>query len=308
MCMYPMIDFYCESVAGNVCDSTVGHHTEVLERIFRQMNEDFGVEMKEDAISGLNGAILQRWMNKIKQSRKPSTVNGYVVTLNPFLRWAHSIYPDTIADFSGVLHCMRLPDPDKMPIDERPKEKYYTDEEISRLLAIPKRDSAQKKRDRAIIALFLGSGLRVSELCSLNIGDIDGHEHGSVYVRRKGGAWKDVNVAEFAYRYIDVYLRTRTDRKNKEAPLFMTSHGQRCSANQMYKAMRTKQDKAGISDSKARGSHTFRHTFISEVEKIGGGAVARDLANHKSLVITNRYDHSTEKQRRDAVNALHWGK
>lgn len=305
MCMFPMIDFYCESIAGNVCDSTIAHHNDVLERIFRQM-ADFGVDMKEESIPGLSGAVLQRWMNRFKQDHKPTSVNGYVVTLNPFLRWAHSIYPDNIPDFSGVLHCMKLPDPDKIPVEERPKDKYYTDEEIARLLKIPRRDSPQQKRDRAIIALFLGSGLRVSELCSLNIGDIDNHERGSVYVRRKGGAWKDVDVADFAYGYIETYLKTRKDRKDMKAPLFLTSHGQRCSGSQVYKAMRTKQDKAGISETRQRGCHTFRHTFISEVEKIGGGAVARDLANHKSLVITNRYDHSTAAQRREAVNALKW--
>lgn len=305
MCKFPMIDFYCESISGNVCDSTIRHHTDVLERIFTQM-VDFGVTMREESIDGLSGAALQRWMNRFKQDHKPTSVNGYVVTLNPFLRWAHSIYPDAIADFSGVLHCMRLPDPDKIPVEERPKDKYYTDEEIAALLAIPRRDSPQQKRDRAIIALFLGSGLRVSELCSLNIGDVDGRDHGSVYVRRKGGAWKDVDVAKFAYKYIEDYLRTRKDRKNMDAPLFMTSHGQRCSGPQVYKAMRTKQNKAGVSDDRQRGCHTFRHTFISSVEKIGGGAVARDLANHKSLTITNRYDHSTAEQRRDAVNALKW--
>lgn len=306
MCMYPMIDFYVESISGNVGDLTARRYMEVLERTFNQM-ADFGVTMREESIDGLSGAALQRWMNRFKQDHKATSVNNYVVALNPFLRWAHSIYPDTVGDFSGVLHCMKLPDPDKMPVEERPKEKYYSDEEIARLLAIPKRDSDQKKRDRAIIALFLGSGLRVSELCSLNIGDIDGHERGSVYVRRKGGVWKDVDVADFAYKYIETYLRTRKDRKDLNAPLFLTSHGQRCSGAQMYKAMKTKQDKAGVSDSKARGNHVFRHSFVSAVEKIGGGAVARDLANHKSLVITNRYDHSTADQRRSAVNALTWG-
>ena len=305
MCMFPMIDFYCESIAGNVGESTVAHHREVLERSFKQL-KGFGVDLQEESIPGLSGAALQRWMNQLKQDRKPNSVNGYVVTINPFLRWAHTIYPDTIPDFSGVLHCMKLPDPDKLPIEERPKDKYYTHDEIARLLEIPKRDSDQKKRDRAIIALFVSSGLRVSELCSLNIGDIDDRERGSVYVRRKGGAWKNVDVSEFAYEYIETYLRTRQDRSDKSAPLFLTSHGQRCSGSQLYKAMRTKQNKAGVGEDKARGNHTFRHSFISEVEKIGGGAVARDLANHKSLVITNRYDHSTAQQRRDAVNALHW--
>jgi len=309
MCKYAMINFYAESIDGNVGERTIDHHVDVLERTFRQM-EQFGVTMEDSAIPGLSGANLQRWMNFFKKDHKPTTVNNTVVTLNPFLRWAHTIYPDTVPDFSNVLHTMRLPDPDKIPVEERPKDKYYTDEEIAALLKvpIPSKDSPQKKRDRAVIALFLASGMRVSELCSLKIGDIRQHERGSVFVRRKGGAWKNVDVADFAYKYIDAYLATRKDRKDMDAPLFMTSHGCACSPEQLYKAMRTKQNKAGISEDKARGNHVFRHSFVSAVEKIGGGAVARDLANHKSLVVTNRYDHSTAEQRRNAVNALAWGK
>lgn len=308
MCMYPMIDFYGESITGDVGESTVRHHMDMLERIFRQM-ETFGVRISEDTITGLSGASLQRWLNELKRQHKPATVNNYIVTLNPFLRWAHTIYPDAIADFSNVLHTMRLPDVDKLPESERPKDKYYTDAEIAELLKIPpkSKDSAQKKRDRAVIALFLATGLRVSELCSLKVGDVRKENRGSVYVRRKGGAWKHVDVADFAYRHIDLYLATRKDRNDPDAPLFITSHGCPCSSNQLYKAMRTKQRKIGADETHAVGSHTFRHTFISAVEKIGGGAVARDLANHKSLVITNRYDHSTAEQRRDAVNALRWG-
>jgi integrase/recombinase XerD len=196
---------------------------------------------------------------------------------------------------------MRLPDVEKLPEEERPKEKYYTDSEIQELLRIPTpcKDSPHKKRDRAVIALFLATGLRVSELCSLKIGDMK--EHGSVYVRRKGGAWKTVDVAEFAYKYIDTYLATRDDADDMDAPLFVTSHGQPCSPGQMYRAMRTKQRKV-VGDEKQFGNHVFRHKFVSDVEKVGGAAVARDLANHKSLVITNRYDHSTAEQRAAAVN------
>lgn len=301
MCMYPMIDFYAESVAGEIGESSVNHHIVTLERIFRAMTA-YGVRLEEEAIPGLTGAALQRWMNGFKKDHKPATINNYVVTLNPFLRWAHTIYPDAISDFSGVLHTVKLPDPDTLPEEERPKEKYYSDEEIDRLLAIPKRDSAQKKRDRAIIALFVGSGLRAAELCSLNIGDIVGKPHGSVYVRRKGGAWKTVEVAEFVYDFLETYIETRMDREDMDAPLFMTSHGVRCSGVQLYRTMRSKQDAAGLSDGLQRGCHVYRHKCISDVEKVGGAAVARDQANHKSLVITNRYDHSTQEQRSFAVN------
>lgn len=302
---FPMIDFYCESISDGKQDTTLGHHASMLERIFDGMRK-FGVELLEDSAPGLNGAAIQRWFNAIKKDKKPTTINNYVVTLNPFLRWAHTIYPEAIADYSGVLHTVRLPDPDKLPEEERPKDKYYSNEEIASLLAIPKHDSPQKKRDRAVIALYLGSGLRVSELCSLNVGDIVEREHGTVYVKRKGGAWKTVEVADFAYEYIESYLATRMDADDMDAPLFMTSHGVRCSGGQLYKAMKNRQDKAGISEGSCRGNHVFRHVFVSQIEKVGGAAVARDCANHKSLNITNRYDHSTAEQRRAAVNALPW--
>ena len=304
MCTRNMIDFYVESVSDGKQDMTLTHHTDCLIRMFTQM-EPFGIILHEESIEGLSGAAVQRWFNSFKKDKKPTTINNYVVTLNPFLRWAHTIYPD-IPDVSNVLHCVRLPDPDKIPVEERPKDKYLTDEEISKLLAIPKRDSNMKKRNRAIIALFCGSGLRVSELCSLTIGDIDNHDRGSVFVRRKGGAWKNVEVADFVYDHLARYLRTREDRDDAKAPLFMTSHGTPCNRSQIYEAMRTCQNKAGVGDNIQRGCHVYRHSFVSAVEKIGGGAVARDLANHKSLVITNRYDHSTAEQRRNAVNALRW--
>ena len=303
MCMYPMIDFYVDSCS--IAETSVFHHVDVLQRVFRQM-EDFGVKMNEESIDGLTGASLQRWFNAFKKDKKPATINNYVVTINPFLRWAHTIYPE-IPDVSNVLKTVRLPSYDQIPDEEKPKEKYYSDEDIAKLLEIPKRDSDLKKRDRAIIAMFVATGLRASELCQLTVGSIRNYKHGYVRVRRKGGAIKDVDVAEFAYKYVDTYLKTRRGLKDTD-PLFVTTHGCACNPNQLWNSMTNKQKKAGILDKGYQGGlHVFRHTFVSAVEKIGGGAVARDLANHKSLAITNRYDHSTADQRHDAVNSLQWG-
>lgn len=298
---YPMIVFYGESCNG--LESTADHHVTTLTRIFRAL-ADFGVTIEEEAIPGLNGAALQRWFNSAKKTLKPTTLNNYVVTLNPFLRWAHTIYPDTIADFSNVLHTVRLPSYDQIPDEEKPKDKYYTQEEVARLLEIPKHDSPLKKRDRAIIALFLATGLRVSELCQLTIGHLNAR-HGYVRVRRKGGAIKDVDVAEFAYEFINAYLKTREDADDISAPLFVTTHGTACNRKQVYDSMCARQKACGID--KALGAHVFRHTCLSDVEKIGGGAIARDIANHRSMAITNRYAHTTAEQRHEAINALRYG-
>lgn len=302
---FEMIDFYCESRADEVMERTVETGRDVLTRVFMALTGEYGVKMDARSITGLNGEVLQRWMNAFKKDHKPATINLYVAMLNPFLRWAHTMTwgdddtPYLKAELSGVLHNVKLPNPDKIPEWERPKTKYYTDAQVKALMDVP--GSRNKVRDQAIIALFLASGIRVSELCSLTIGSILDRPRGTIYLCRKGGSWKETEVADFCYAYIDRYLATR-DCSDHSAPLFLTRSGRPCSPNQVWLFMSKIQRKLDV----ATGPHALRHTFVSAAEKAGGGAVARDLANHKTLAITNRYDHSNRDERLAAVNSLPW--
>lgn len=303
MSKYAMIDFYGESRSEDVLPSTIGTSKEILTRTF-DMLAAYGVTMTDRKIDGLNGEVLQRWVNAFKAGHAVTTVNLYVCILNPFLRWAHTMtwgdgIPYLKADLSGVLHTLKLPNPDKIPEWERPKEKYYSEDQVTEMLRCS--GSHNKTRDRAIIALFLAAGLRVSELCSLTVGSIVDRPRGTIYLRRKGGAWKETEVADFAYGYIEDYLKDR-DLSDKSAPLFLTREGLPCNRVQIYKCLSHIQKRMDV----ATGPHALRHTFVSAAEKAGGGAVARDLANHKSLAITNRYDHSSREERLAAVNSLPW--
>lgn len=303
MSKYAMIDFYVES-RDDLLPSSAERAADVLTRIFDTLTTEYGVQMSDRLIDGLNGEVLQRWLIAFKKTHAPATVNLNVCMLNPFLKWAHTMtWGDDVrylkADLSGVIRTMKLPDPDKIPEWERPKSKYYNNEEIEAIMQV--KGSHNKVRDRAVIALFLASGIRVSELCSLTIGSVVDRPHGTLYLRRKGGAWKETEVADYAYGYIDAYLATR-DCSDHSAPLFVTREGLPCNPNQVYKALAHVQKKLDV----ATGPHALRHTFVSAAEKVGGGAVARDLANHKSMSVTNRYDHSNREERLAAVNALPW--
>lgn len=114
-------------------------------------------------------------------------------------------------------------------------------------------------RNRAVVALFLYSGIRVSELCSLTIESVRKHGRGLIYCKRKGGAWKDVEVAEPFYPYLEAYLATRTDRFNMDAPLFATNRGGFMDRKLIYLTLAPVQKELGI----ATGSHALRHTYIS---------------------------------------------
>ena len=303
MANYSIVSFYVESAIANksIQPSTAAHDTEVLDRVCKTLEQQWGVSVADDAIKGLTAPVLQRWFIEASKNWKPATCNNYVCTLNPFLRWAHTM-EYLPKDLSNVLQTKRIPHPDELPEDERPKDKYYTHEQVKELLW--GNHGRNHVRDRAIIAMILWCGLRVSELCGLTIAQVMDVPRGSMRIRRKGGAWCDVTVAEDVYPLLEQYLKTRKDTDDRTRPLFMTTHGQPCSRKQIYKVLSFKQNELNL----ATGPHALRHTAVSEIANTFGAAVARDFANHKSLVVTNRYAHTSKEQRSAAVNALPWAK
>ena len=307
--MRAMIQFYAEDSVGRVLDTTAPQLAYKLELIFSDLEKGYGVRMAERSIDGLDGEVLKRWLSSLKKAHKPATVNNYVSILKPFLRWAYATTyraPDgslrryVDADFSDSIHCVKVPDAEQLPPEQRPKDKYYTHEQVSSLLYT---DSGRNRvRDRAIMAMILYGGFRVSEICALTIGQAT-RTPGVITLRRKGGAWCDAEISPEAYEYLNAYLATRPDRDNPNAPLFLTSHGKPCTRQQIYKAFSHKQQALGL----ATGPHALRHTAISEVANTCGAVAARDFANHKAMTVTNRYSHTTKEQRQAAANRLNWG-
>lgn len=117
--------------------------------------------MTAESIVGLTGPVLQRWYNGFAKTRKPSTINNYLSFLNPFLIWAYEIgYLDK--DYSRLLKRPKLKPYSHMHEDEQqPKEKYLTHDDAKRLLKVSI-GGENALRNRAIVALFLYSGIRVS--------------------------------------------------------------------------------------------------------------------------------------------------
>ncbi len=297
---YPMVDFYIESRRFDVSENTNLLCKQRLGTFLDDLTAHYGVVVNADLIERLNGEVLQTWYNTFMRDKKPATANNYVAFINPFLRWAYAIGYIAI-DLSHLLHTVKVPTAESLPEWERPKEKLLSHDEVAKLIE-EAGETGFKERNQAIIALFVYSGIRVDELCSLTIGAITRKQRGLIHCRRKGGAWKDVEVASAFYPYLEKYLMTRTDTDDYDAPLFASKSGKPMTRSAVYAMLRPLQDKLGC----FTGSHALRHTYISEVEKIGGVAVARDLANHKSIRITNRYDHSSMEERRKCIESLDW--
>ena len=300
---YPMVQFFIASRQYRCSEDTNRQCESRLNLILDDWTENYCIIVTECHIEGMSGHLLQKWFISFMAGRKPNTVNHYLSFLNPFLRWAYRL-AYIQEDLSSILEFARVPSVQELPEWERPKEKYLTHEQAAALLSSDLWQGMNSHRNRAIAALFLYSGIRVSELCSLTIGAVEQQNRGEIYCKRKGGKWSMVEVCDDFYPYLEAYLASgeHPNRNSMDAPLFMSARGFHMSRQLVYSILAPVQKALGI----ATGPHALRHTYVSEMEKLGGLTVARDLANHSNIRVTNRYDHTTKEQRRIAQEKLHW--
>lgn len=143
-------------------------------------------------------------------------------------------------------------------------------------------------RDRAMLELLYSSGLRVSELCGLNVADVD-RADGMVRVMGKGGKERIVPVGGAAMAALDAWLATRTGYDDS-SPLFLNSRGQRINRRSVARAV----DRWSLHIAAFRkiSPHTLRHTFATHLLEGGGDLRSiQELLGHASLSTTQKYTH-----------------
>ncbi|MGE3953918.1 MAG: site-specific tyrosine recombinase [Parachlamydiales bacterium] len=176
---------------------------------------------------------------------------------------------------------------------------FLSNSEVEALLAAPDPTTATGVRDRAILELLYASGLRVSELCSLNIYSVG---EGTVRVRGKGGKERVVPVGSKALAALDHYLATF--RQAEADPLFLTSRGKRIDRVMVWRQIKSYAKRAGIT--KPLSPHTLRHSFATHLLDNGAELrVIQEMLGHSDIGTTDRYTHVTTSRLREAFDSYH---
>lgn len=174
-----------------------------------------------------------------------------------------------------------------------------TVEEVSRLLMMPDSQTAIGVRDKAIFMVMYASGLRVSELCGLNLGDVSDDQ---VRVRGKGSKERVIPIAPAAVAAVDDYL-TRF-RTQGDGPLFLSSHGKRMDRVALWERVKFYGKKAGIQ--KVISPHTLRHSFATHLLENGADLrVIQEMLGHSNIATTDRYTHVSKKHLHEAFERFH---
>jgi integrase/recombinase XerD len=172
--------------------------------------------------------------------------------------------------------------------------------EVRAMLEAPGATDKLGVRDRAILELLYAAGLRVTELVTLQVSDID-PQRGVVKVFGKGSKERVVPVHETALRKIAVYLRdSRPALKPAENTLFLNRSGTGLTRQAIFKLIRRYARQAMIR--KTVSPHTLRHCFATHL--LEGGADLRSvqmLLGHADLAATELYTH-VQAQRLRAIH------
>ena len=183
---------------------------------------------------------------------------------------------------------------------------YLSRQEIEVLLSAPDADTPQGQRDRAILELLYASGLRVSELASLDVGDID-MSAGQIRVLGKGNKERITLLGKPALGALKLYLRDARPRLMGSAAtnaVFLNRSGGRLSARSVQMSLTKYARQAHII--RPVTPHILRHTFATHL--LDGGADLRtvqELLGHSLLGTTQIYTHVSQERARQVYLGAH---
>lgn len=192
---------------------------------------------------------------------------------------------------------------------ERKLPRFLEEEEVRRLL---EEGSAGGDfgtlRNRALLEVLYGGGLRVSEAVGLEVGDVDLSE-GTARVRGKGGKERLTPLGSAAARALAAYLPERDARlvevgRAGEAALFINRNGSRLNVRSVRRILERRTAETGI---RTRVTpHTLRHSFATHLLNRGADLRSvQELLGHENLATTQIYTHVTVRRLKEVYDRAH---
>ncbi len=175
----------------------------------------------------------------------------------------------------------------------------FSKDEVSRLMHRPRIDTIIGLRDRALLTLLYGTGIRASECASLRQGQVDLAEK-TVTVRGKGGHERTIPFNDQVRTVLYRYTQARGPAL-PTAPFFRSRFGGHLSRTSIYERVRTWGQRSHLS--KTISPHRLRHTFATHLIRAGAQVVTvRDLLGHRQITSTQIYLHVTAQDLRAAAD------
>ena len=236
------------------------------------------------------------------QPLKKLTQNYYLIALRALL--GYFVAKDILS----------LP-PEKIVLSRPDKEqivKFLTLEQLNKLFLAPNTTTIQGIRDRAILETFFSTGMRISELTSLNAEQIKikpTTEELELGIVGKGGRARTVYFSKSAVEWLGKYLDARKSEGEKEKALFINYSGRKNAPRRLTPRAIEKNLKKYIILTGlpiTTTPHVLRHSFATDLLTQGVDLrVIQEFLGHKNILATQIYAHVTNKRLRDVHKKFH---
>jgi len=283
--------FYLE-IDRSLASITIRNYLIDLEHLYNFMEQNNLKEFRD-----FNRNLIRRylsWLIELGYVRR--SVTRKLSTVRIFFSWLIKI---------GLLKNDPMPRKGLIKTETRLPE-FLTQPEISKLLETPDVSTKLGIRDKAIMELLYSSGLRVSEITSLNIEDLNLHTL-EMKVIGKGSKQRIAIIGKVASKYINIYMKKSRPNlmlQNSNNALFLNRYGKRLSQRTIQSKVKIYSMKAGLKA--GIHVHTLRHSFATHM--LEGGAdlrVVQELLGHSSPATTQIYTHISDIEAERVYNYAH---
>lgn len=256
--------------------------------------------------SGITEDLIRQYrlhLNRLKDSDgntlKKVTQNYHIITLRNFLKYLAK------RDIKSV-------PAEKVELGKQEEREvtFLEADELERLLKSPEGDNLDALRDRAVLGTLFSTGMRVSELCSLDRDKIDA-TRGELSIRGKGSKIRVVFLSDEAKEDINKYLTKRTDIDEAlfiripKSKTFSKDEDLRLTPRSIQRIVKKYSTKSGIMG-KNVSPHTLRHSYATDLLRNGADIRSvQSMLGHSSVTTTQIYTHVTDKQLREVHKKFH---
>lgn len=280
------------SVEKGLARNTLESYRRDLQKFFLFLEKEKVFAFVHVDRSHITGYLL----NLKNAGRSPSTISRNVASIRSYFNFL--VQEDLLEDNPAQLV--------KAPRIEKKLPRVLTTKEVDRLLQQPRDDGQAGLRDKAMLELLYASGIRVSELVSLNVTDFS-PEVGYLRCRGKGMKERIVPIGSVSVNFVQEYLRScrpKILKQNEEKALFLNHHGRRLTRQGFWKILKKYAQQSRINGEIT--PHTLRHSFATHLLENGADLRSvQEMLGHSDISTTQIYTQITRRKIREVYDKTH---
>jgi len=283
----------------NYSNNTIVSYRNDLMQLLKYLKDD--KILKVPSVQYIDRSIMRKYIVYLKKNNySVRSIARKVSTIRSFFKF---LLREGIIKINPTINLITPKINKKLPY-------FLYSQEVNKLIETPPLNTLLGIRDRAILELLYGTGIRVGELVHLNVHDIDLYEK-TIRIFGKGSKERILPLSNPSIHAVEEYLASRnifrknvSINKNDLDALLLNRFGGRLSARNIRRIIIKYMKMAGLN--KKISPHVLRHSFATHL--LGGGADLRsvqELLGHESLSTTQIYTHITKERLKVIYNKSH---